>query len=199
MLTKAESSDSNAAFGRLRVSTAIGHFVDRVWVTEGMKPGIVACSHHLGRWRRDQDPKANRWATNLVDITNDDNGVWMMRVKEGTKPYESDDPDAARIFWGDGGVAQNLTFCVQPNPISGMQCWHQVVTVETAKAEDHMAMSELIPNWLARSTGSGWPWHDPRQEIYAARFGLSVRSNRRKRCIILTARFRSKAAWARGS
>ncbi|RMD97958.1 MAG: formate dehydrogenase, partial [Bacteroidetes bacterium] len=32
----------------LRVNTEIGYFVDKVWVTEGMKPGVVACSHHLG-------------------------------------------------------------------------------------------------------------------------------------------------------
>ena len=39
----------------LRVNTDIGYFVDKVWVTEGMKPGVVACSHHIGRWRRPQD------------------------------------------------------------------------------------------------------------------------------------------------
>ena len=38
-----------------RVTTEIGYFVDRVWVTEAIRPGVVACSHHLGRWRRDQD------------------------------------------------------------------------------------------------------------------------------------------------
>ena len=27
------------------------HFVDRAWVTEGLRPGIIACSHHIGRWR----------------------------------------------------------------------------------------------------------------------------------------------------
>ena len=25
--------------------------MDEVWVTEGIRPGIVAVSHHLGRWR----------------------------------------------------------------------------------------------------------------------------------------------------
>ena len=35
----------------LKVATAIGFFVDRVWVTESIRPGVVACSHHLGRWR----------------------------------------------------------------------------------------------------------------------------------------------------
>ena len=36
-----------------RVETEIGYFVDKVWVTEGSRPGVVACSHHLGRWRLD--------------------------------------------------------------------------------------------------------------------------------------------------
>src|SRR6185503_18554651 len=35
----------------LRIETEIGHFVDRVWVTEAIRPGVIACSHHLGRWR----------------------------------------------------------------------------------------------------------------------------------------------------
>lgn len=119
----------------LRVSTEIGYFVDRVWITESIKPGIVACSHHLGRWRRPQDPSANRWAMNLVDIS-EQNGVWTMRLREGVEPYQSDDPDSARIFWKDGGVHQNLTFPVQPDPISGMHCWHQKVRLERALADD---------------------------------------------------------------
>ncbi len=32
-------------------TTEIGYFVDKVWVTEGIKPGVIAMSHHLGRWR----------------------------------------------------------------------------------------------------------------------------------------------------
>ena len=31
---------------------------------------------------------------------------------------------------------QNLTFCVQPDPVSGMQCWHQLVNVKPAQAND---------------------------------------------------------------
>ena len=30
----------------LKVHTEIGYFIDKVWVTEGIKPGVVACSHH---------------------------------------------------------------------------------------------------------------------------------------------------------
>ena len=31
---------------------------------------------------------------------------------------------------------QNLTFPVQPDPVSGMHCWHQKVTVTPAEADD---------------------------------------------------------------
>jgi anaerobic selenocysteine-containing dehydrogenase len=120
----------------VRISTDIGHFVNRAWVTEGMRPGVVACSHHIGRWRRQQDAKNNRWSTNQVTIDEIENGKWMMRVVEGIGSYKSADPDTSRIFWTDGGVHQNITFPVHPDPVSGMHCWHQRVRVEKAHAED---------------------------------------------------------------
>ncbi len=106
-----------------RVNTEIGYFVARVWATEGMRPGVVACSHHIGRWRRSQDPEANRWATNLVDIQEQGEGKWKMNVISGIKPAEGKDKDLKRIFWRDGGVHQNITHAVHPDPISGMHCW----------------------------------------------------------------------------
>jgi anaerobic selenocysteine-containing dehydrogenase len=120
----------------VRVNTYIGYFVNRAWVTEGMKPGVVACSHHLGRWRREQDATANRWAMNQVTIDEVDKGKWKMRVTSGIRPSESDDADTARIFWSDGGVHQNITFPVHPDPVSGMHCWHQKVSVERAHDGD---------------------------------------------------------------
>jgi anaerobic selenocysteine-containing dehydrogenase len=120
----------------LRISTEIGHFVNRAWVTEGMRPAVVACSHHIGRWRRAQDAKGNRWMTNQVAIDELEPGKWRMRVVEGIGAYKSDDPDSSRIFWTDGGVHQNITFPVHPDPISGMHCWHQKVTVEHAHPKD---------------------------------------------------------------
>jgi anaerobic selenocysteine-containing dehydrogenase len=120
----------------LRVNTEIGYFVDKVWVTEGMKPGVVACSHHLGRWKRPQDVPGNRWAVNTVAIDNDGKGGWRMRTIADIQPFKSSDPDSARIFWSDGGVHQNITFPVHPDPISGMHCWHQKVRLERAHAGD---------------------------------------------------------------
>ncbi len=119
----------------VRLNTDIGYFIDKVWVTEGMKPGVVACSHHLGRWRRKQD-KGNRWGTNTVDIQHDGKGGWKMQTTQGIKPFKSKDADSKRIFWADGGVHQNITHAVHPDPISGMHCWHQRVKLERPRPGD---------------------------------------------------------------
>ena len=120
----------------LRVNTEIGYFIVKVWVTESMRPGVVACSHHIGRWRRPQDPKANRWATNSVEILEVESGKWKMNVLGGIKAFEGEDADMSRIFWRDGGVHQNITHAVHPDPISGMHCWHQKVRIEKAHPGD---------------------------------------------------------------
>ena len=60
-----------------------------------------------------------------------------MQRKEGILPFKSADPDSERIFWNDGGVHQNITFPVHPDPISGMHCWHQKVKIEPALPEDN--------------------------------------------------------------
>ncbi len=110
----------------LKVATEIGWFVDKVWVTEAIRPGVVACSHHLGRWRRSGD-QGNRFLTNTVAITNPGKGLWKMRTVRGVEPWRSTDPDSKRIWWRDGGVHQNLIHAVQPDPISGAHCWLQKV------------------------------------------------------------------------
>ncbi len=91
----------------IKLHTDIGYFVDKVWVTEGMKPGVIACSHHIGRWRRPQDKIGNRWATNTVRIESDGDGGWKMQTVAGVRPFESSDSNSKRIFWTDGGVHQN--------------------------------------------------------------------------------------------
>ncbi len=148
--------------GLVRVSTRIGHFVIRAWRTEGIRPGIVAASHHMGRWRFGTD-EARGWGNGRVEITStqgDDGGsAWKLRRDGGVGPYQSDDPDTSRIWWSDPGVHQNLTFCVQPDPISGMQCWHQRVRVGPAQAGDEYGdvfvdtakSREAYLEWLERT------------------------------------------------
>jgi len=110
----------------LKIETEIGWFVDKVWVTEGIKPGVVGCSHHIGRWRREQD-RGNRFLTNTVAIEERGDGKMRMKTISGVEPWKSDDPDTNRIWWRDGGVHQNITHAVQPDPISGAHCWLQKV------------------------------------------------------------------------
>ncbi|MGH7906923.1 MAG: molybdopterin-dependent oxidoreductase, partial [Candidatus Binataceae bacterium] len=111
----------------LKVNTEIGYFIDKVWVTEGIRPGVIACSHHLGRWRLDANSGGERWTTALVDLKQTAPGQWKMRQIKGVEPFKSGDPDSERIWWTDAGVHQNLVFPVQPDPISGAHCWHQKV------------------------------------------------------------------------
>jgi anaerobic selenocysteine-containing dehydrogenase len=140
----------------VKVITEIGYFVDRVWVTEGIRPGVIACSHHLGRWRLQEDG-GGRLSTALVELKQEGQGEWRMRQIHGIRPYESDDPDTARIWWEDAGVHQNLTFAVHPDPVSGMHCWHQKVRLEPAGPNDRYGdiyvdtkrAHEVYREWLA--------------------------------------------------
>ncbi|MBI2838747.1 MAG: molybdopterin-dependent oxidoreductase [Acidobacteria bacterium] len=120
----------------IKVHTEIGWFVLHAWVTEGLRPGVVACSHHLGRWRLGEENKTERMSSAQVDLQELGKGRWFMRQQRGVHPYESSDPDTSRIWWRDAGVHQNLTFPVHPDPVSGMHCWHQVVRVEKAGPND---------------------------------------------------------------
>ena len=119
----------------IRINTDIGYFVMRVWRTEGIRPGVVAASHHLGRWRLADDTGNERWSSALVDLSRQENG-WMLRQKQGIAPFKSDDPDSERIWWQDAGVNQNLAFPVHPDPISGMHAWHQRVRLGPAEPGD---------------------------------------------------------------
>ncbi len=119
----------------VRVETEIGHFVVKAWVTEGMRPGVVACSHHMGRWKLEGSSDAQRQmsATVALDRTG---SVWKLTRKAGVGRWTSTDKDTDRIWWKDVGVHQNLTFPVHPDPISGMHCWHQAVRIRKADRGD---------------------------------------------------------------
>ena len=170
--------------GLVRISTRIGHFVISAWRTEGIRPGVVAASHHMGRWRLDAAPEAEpegeavaraarerseqeragrggngdgprSWAGGPAEIDRDGT-TWRLRRTGSMAPFASDDPDSERVWWNDTGVHQNLTFSVQPDPVSGMQCWHQRVRVSAAEAGDRYGdvvvdtarAAEAYTDWL---------------------------------------------------
>ncbi len=139
-----------------RVETEIGYFVIKAFVTEGIRPGIVAASHHMGRWRLKETKGMERWSSALVDMVETGEQV-MFRQIHGVQPWESADPSSSRVWWNDAGVHQNITFPVHPDPISGMHCWHQKVRVRAALPDDRYAdihvdfakAREVYRKWLA--------------------------------------------------
>jgi|TARA_B110001454_G_scaffold5051_1_gene4699 anaerobic selenocysteine-containing dehydrogenase len=158
----------------VRITTRIGHFVIQAWRTEGIRPGVVAASHHMGRWRLGKE-QGRSWGNTQADVEND-GSTWKLSRSEGMDSYRSEDPDSERIWWNDTGVHQNLTFAVQPDPISGMQCWHQRVRVTPAEegdsygdvvvdtAKSRAAYSE----WLAKTRPAPGP-HGLRRPLWYAR------------------------------
>ena len=63
----------------MKVHTEIGFFVLHAWVTEGLAPGVVACSHHLGRWRINKEDQVERMSSAWVDLKEVGKGQWKMR------------------------------------------------------------------------------------------------------------------------
>jgi len=147
----------------VKVRTRIGHFVTRAWVTEGIRPGVLGMSHHLGRWRLHEE-MGSRTASALVSIDRDGTRYKVSQV-HGAQPFASGDPDSARIWWTDVGVHQNLTFPVQPDPVSGMHCWHQRVTLEKAADGDRYGdivvdtakSHEIYKEWIAMTRPAPGP------------------------------------------
>ncbi len=139
----------------VRVETEIGHFVLRAWVTEAIRPGVVACSHHMGRWRPEGQPGQGQMMA-TVGLTRE-GSRWRLSRRRGVRSYRSADPDTARIWWTDAGVHQNLAFPVHPDPISGQHCWHQAVRVRRAEpgdahgdvVVDTASSAEVYRRWLA--------------------------------------------------
>ena len=68
----------------VRVETEIGHFVVKAWVTEGIRPGVVACSHHMGRWKPEGETGGQRQAMATVALGHEGSD-WTLRRKRGRR------------------------------------------------------------------------------------------------------------------
>ena len=75
------------------------------------------------------------------------------------------DPDTRRLWWRDGGVHQNITHAVHPDPLSGMHCWHQKVRVARAGPDDRYGdvvvdldkSQAVFREWLSWTRGDRAP------------------------------------------
>jgi anaerobic selenocysteine-containing dehydrogenase len=173
-ISTADARQQHVKTGDLvKLRTRIGWFVTRAWVTEGIRPGVLGMSHHLGRWRLKEETGGSRTATALVSISREGGpstglgtgGRYRMRQQHGARPFASNDPDSQRIWWSEIGVHQNLTFPVQPDPVSGMHCWHQRVRLEHAGPEDRYGdlevdtekAHEAYKEWMERTRPAPGP------------------------------------------
>src|SRR5204863_3493623 len=142
---------------------------------------------HLGRWRLNEDEGGARVATALVKITSKD-GRYDMRQIHGAQPFASNDPDSSRVWWSEIGVHQNITFPVQPDPVSGMHCWHQRVTVTKAEPRDAhgdievdtQRSLEVYREWLALAPPRFGPGGLRRPEWFARAVRPSAKAYRRE-------------------
>src|SRR5699024_777059 len=139
----------------VRLITEIGYFVARVWVTEGIRPGVCGLSHHMGRWRL-HPGEGSRWVAGMVDLSHPHGEhTWLLRHRDALGPFESSDPDSGRVNWEDPGVHQNLAFAVHPDPHSGMHAWLQKVRMEPAHADDRYG-DVYVDTELSRRVYAEW-------------------------------------------
>nr|MBA2317613.1 molybdopterin-dependent oxidoreductase [Euzebyales bacterium] len=142
----------------VRIETDLGHYVVKAWVTEGIRPGVVACSHHMGRWRIEGHERAGRLNTTTVALEHE-GSRWALKPRSAHGPYQSSDPDTSRIWWSDVGVHQNMTFGVHPDAISGQHCWHQAVRLRPADPGDRHGdvvvdterSMQVYRDWISRT------------------------------------------------
>ena len=157
----------------VRINTSIGYFVVRAWLTEAIRPGVCGLSHHMGRWRL-HEGEGSHWVTGQVDLTHPNGSdTWLLRYKSHVQPFKSADPDSERIFWTDPGVHQNLAFAVQPDPLSGMNCWLQQVKLSPVEPGDRYGdvyvdrrrSREQYRTWLAMTRPTKGPNGERRPEF----------------------------------
>ena len=134
-----------------------GYFIAMAVPTEGTMPGVLANSHHAGRWKLKNAVDIPGFSHQLgvmglgaplYDMTMDGK-VGTLKPVAGLKDamYERRDTwqfkefnkDLDNIWWdGLSGSWQNAVAPSHPDPIAGNHAWHQKVSIELASAEDQI-------------------------------------------------------------
>jgi len=95
---------------KIKIRSPVGEITTRAFVTEGMVPGVVSISHHLGRWQYGRYASGNK-----------------------SPMARDDDPDLKLKWWNKYGTHPNWAIPNSPDPINGQQRWFDtVVTVNKA-------------------------------------------------------------------
>jgi len=128
-----------------------GYFIAMAVPTEGTRPGVLACSHHAGRWKLKNAVEIPGFkhplgimgvGSPLYSIT-DDGKVATMEAVEGIQDkrkvwqFSEYNKDIDNIWWdGLTGSWQNAVAPCHPDPIAGNHAWHQKVIMEPAGEDD---------------------------------------------------------------
>jgi len=132
-----------------------GYFIAMAVPTEGTMPGVLACSHHAGRWKLKNAVEIPGFehklgimglGAPLYDMTMDgkigtlkpteglDEG---MEARKDTWQFKEYNKDLDNIWWdGLSGAWQNAVAPSHPDPIAGNHAWHQKVSIELAAKDD---------------------------------------------------------------
>ncbi len=93
---------------RIKIKSKAGEITTTANVTEGVVPGVVAVSHHVGHWEYGRFASGKR------------------------APLASgSDPDEKLMWWTSHGVHPNWIIPNKPDPINGQQCWMDTVVKVT--------------------------------------------------------------------
>jgi anaerobic selenocysteine-containing dehydrogenase len=134
-----------------------GYFVAMAVPTEGTMPGVLACSHHAGRWKLKNAVEIPGFehklgvmglGAPLYSMTMDGK-VGTLKPKEGieegmlarpkTWRFKAFNKDLDNIWWdGLSGSWQNAVAPVHPDPVAGNHAWHQKVIIEKAGADEEI-------------------------------------------------------------
>ncbi len=127
-----------------------GYFIAMAVPTEATRPGVLACSHHAGRWKLKDSVEIPGFEHDLgimslgapkYEMTNDGK-VGTMKPTGAIVPhhvwqFKEYNKDLDNIWWdGLSGAWQNAVAPCHPDPIAGNHGWHQKVTIEKASADD---------------------------------------------------------------
>ena len=137
-----------------------GYFVAMAVPTEATRPGVLACSHHAGRWKlKDSvDIPGFEHALGIMgigapryDMTNDGK-VGTLKPVAGIKPrhnvwqFKEYNKDLDNIWWdGLSGSWQNAVAPSHPDPIAGNHAWHLKVIIEKAQSGDKIG--DIVVNY----------------------------------------------------
>ena len=134
-----------------------GYFIAMAVPTEATMPGVLANSHHAGRWKLKNAVEIPGFSHKLgvmglgaplYDMTMDgkigtlspaeglDQG---MMARQDTWQFKEYNKDLDNIWWdGLSGSWQNAVAPSHPDPIAGNHAWHQKVSIELAGPEDQI-------------------------------------------------------------